>query len=312
MRLTLVVVALTMAFLANATTASAQTPNRLTCEGYAEKRQFVEAQSWWDDVSGTPVSHAHVGACVPEWETLRGASVPLDVRMVMHENPGEFSTLRITVKGDGYEKNVFAHDYEEDCTQMTCVKWQHFDVPLSAFDHSGLQEMRLRLTTEEANGNTQKPSMGWKVYVENGKSRDDYPRNPWMRGKGWYSDNGYCVADQVTGLPDTAVSGIYTPTLRFRHHEGSEDNPVTAHEIRANPNFHMGDEGLLLKSSLGEFEGPFAIDTTRFPNGQNKLFLKSDCRADDGSMLSGILVSPFTVANALAPPLGGLPPAPGG
>jgi hypothetical protein len=287
--------------------ARTQAAAPLTCRGYAEERQFVEAQSWWADVSGTPVSHAHVGACVPEWETLRGTSIPIDVRMVMHDNPGEFSTLRITVKGDGYEKNVFEHDYEEDCLQMTCVKWQHFDVPLSAFDYSGLQEMRLRFTTEEANGKTQKPSLGWKVHVENGKSRKHFPRNPWMRGKGWYSDNGYCTADQTTALPDEPVSGTFTASLRFRHHGSSDDNPVTAHEIRMNPNIHMGDGGTLLKADAGEFGGPFPIHTTRFSDGANRLFMKSDCPADDGSLLSGILIYPITVANGTTPPL--RPPA---
>src|SRR5215211_2578360 len=63
-------------------------PNPLTCEGYPQKRQFVEAQSWWTvkpGQTGTNHGHLHVGACIPERETISSPTT-LDVRLILHDN----------------------------------------------------------------------------------------------------------------------------------------------------------------------------------------------------------------------------------
>jgi len=296
--------------------AQAQTTvDPLTCTGYAEKRQFVEAQSWWTE-PGLQTRHAHVGACIPERETVADP-VRLDVRMVLHDPlmATEFSTLRVTVKGSGYEKNWIDHDFEEPCMVMTCTKWHTVHVPLSFFDKSGMQEMRLRFTNEEGrtpsrSAATMKPSMGWKVFVNNGKTKSDYTRLPYVRGKGWYTENGYCVAEHTdaAGIPDAPVSGAYTRSIQMINDDSTDSQPVTGHRVSVNPDFHMGNPGTVLLDGSGQRpNGPFTIDTTKFSDGQHRVALEVRCAALDGnnvrnSLLQGFLIYPITVANGTTGP----------
>jgi len=56
---------------------------------YGERRQFIDAQSWWIPASGkngTDHGHIRVGACIPKRETITG-SLNLNIRMVLH-SPG--------------------------------------------------------------------------------------------------------------------------------------------------------------------------------------------------------------------------------
>lgn len=76
-------------------------PGRQACIGapadhppaaYDETRQFVDFQAWWRTTqgqAGTDFGHAHVGACIPEREQMQGATIPLDIRLVLHDNPAK-------------------------------------------------------------------------------------------------------------------------------------------------------------------------------------------------------------------------------
>src|SRR4051794_21487387 len=57
-------------------------PNPVTCEGYPEKRVYLEAQSWWEAQPGPPghpgtgqQGHIHVGTCFPLYQKLSGPSI---------------------------------------------------------------------------------------------------------------------------------------------------------------------------------------------------------------------------------------------
>ena len=72
---------------------------------YPEQRQFVENQTWWTpgpDQTGPNQGHVHLGACIPERETLR-ANFTMHVRVVMHDNPGKANYVSMVFKGPSYE-----------------------------------------------------------------------------------------------------------------------------------------------------------------------------------------------------------------
>jgi hypothetical protein len=77
------------------TVPAAAAPDPLTCAGYAERRQFIDAQAWWLNepdrgFTGGDRGHAHMGAYIPERERVSG-TVPFDVRIVLHDNPGRLT-----------------------------------------------------------------------------------------------------------------------------------------------------------------------------------------------------------------------------
>jgi hypothetical protein len=271
------------------------------CSSYPQSRQFVDAQAWWTQTpgkGGDDFGHLHVGACIPERETLTG-TVPLNVRVIFHDNPGTFVYLSLVLKGTDYETTVSKH-YLPDftCPVGTCERWLAVPVDTSKFGHSGLQEIRLRAFVDEPDGNRMHASLNWQAYIDNGKSRADVSRQPYLRGKGWYSGSGYCEADFVSvPLPDAPVSGVWAPSLRIVDHGTSEDLPVTRHSVRLDPDFHNGVPGTVLREGSGPWSGTVSIDTTRLPNGQHKLFLRAECDDPRGSTNAGVLIVTFVVKN---------------
>jgi len=135
-----------------------------------------------------------------------------------------------------------------------------------------------------------------------------FTRNAYTRGKGWYSKpgslstGGYCEADFTSvPLPDSPISGIWTPTVKMVWHGGTEDPTVTSHEVRLDPDFHATpiNEGIIIRQANGEFNGSISIDTRTLTNGTHKLFLRSICndKYNRGSAIHGIQIIPFNVAN---------------
>jgi hypothetical protein len=272
------------------------------CSGYVERRQFVESQGWWTQTpgqTGTDFGHIHVGACIPERETIRGV-VPLDVRVILHDNPGTLRYLGIVVKGAGYEATVAKPTIPNfTCPSGTCSGWLHYDLDTSLFQRSGRQEIRFRTLLDTPDGNSMHAGLNFQVIVDNGKAFDDYEREPHLRGKGWYTTSGYCEATMKSvPIPDAPLSGTWSPTVAMiEHSTGTVNDLVTAHSVRLDPDLHNGVEGTILRSGAGTFEGPVAIDTTRLTNGPHRLMLKADCENAAGSTNAGLLVIPFVVQN---------------
>ena len=58
---------------------------------YGETRQFVDTQAWWvPDIdqannSITNTGHVHLGACLPERETISSGNLTVKVRVILHE-----------------------------------------------------------------------------------------------------------------------------------------------------------------------------------------------------------------------------------
>lgn len=313
--------------------ALADTPNPLTCDGYPEKRHFVDAQSWWlptegANPAGTNHGHIHVGACIPERETMTGPFT-LDIRMVLHDpgqqkiNTGSTSApyVSVVMKDQSIEK-VQSKVYQTGWTcptPGTCTRWGQVVVNPSVFSTDGLKETRLRFFSDvndaAAGGTTAAARMtanlNFQYYVDLSPTRtiSDVSRDPYLRGKGWYSApgrnvavGGYCEADLVTvPVPNTPISGIWSPAVKMVWHGDARDPQVTAHEIRIDPDFHNNDPGIIVRRAAGEYDAPISIDTTQLANGKHTLFLRADCNDQYGrnSTTSGVLIVPFEVGNGI-------------
>jgi hypothetical protein len=273
---------------------------------YGETRQFVDFQSWWKTTpgkAGTDFGHAHVGACIPEREQMQGATIPLDIRLVLHDNPAkktnQYPGLSIVLKGKSQETTIKKQNYPGwTCPVGTCTKWFHYDLPQSAFNNSGLQEIRFRFFVDEPDGNRMIASANWQTYINNGKPKGDITRQPYLRAKGWYSGAEYCEASLRSPLPDEPVPANWSPTVAQVWHGTAADMPVSGYSNRFDADNHKDIAGTLLKAGAGPF-GPAALNvpTGSLAAGIHKLNMRADCADPRGSTNSGMLVLPFRVGS---------------
>ncbi|MFF2344771.1 hypothetical protein [Pseudarthrobacter sp. NPDC058119] len=296
---------------------------------YSETRQFVDAQSWWmpdaDQANNsiTNNGHVHLGACIPERETISSGNFTVNVRVILHDNPGTanyVSMVFITPTGETAVQKCYLRSAAANFScpgpsstgggdfvcAGTCERWLTFSRPISAFKHSGLQEVHLRAFVPEPSGNEMRASLNWQTDIQNGKSRSDAARYPFLRGKGWYTHSGYCEASvRSVPIPDGPVSGVWTPAVGLTTHPNGS-LPVTHSFISLDPDFHADppNPGIVLWDSAAPYGGrsfgsaPLAIDTRTLANGVHKLHLRSSCRDNKlGSTNSGVTVVPFVVAN---------------
>lgn len=283
-------------------------PNPLTCEGYPEPRVFVEDQAWWSQTpgeAGSDFGHAHMGACIPERETLT-RDTTFNVRVILHDNPGKVKYGALVVKGADYETTVYKTGTELagfTCPRGTCEKWVTFPLDLSSFERSGLQEVRFRLFIREPDGLEMHTSLNWQVNVQNGAPRQDVTRRPWLRGKGWYTGAGYCEAVLTSvPVPDAPLTWTWSPALRMMWDGDSTDLPVSGHSVTLDPDFHRSppEQGTVLEDGPGPWEGNVVIDPLRLSPGRHRLVSRADCADPRGSTNSGVLVVMFNVADGTA------------
>jgi hypothetical protein len=278
-------------------------PDPFTCVGYPEPRIFVESQSWWTQTpgaSGTDFGHMHVGACMPFHQKLTGI-VGIDVRIILHSNPGTFDYLNPVLVSNSQELSL-PHVLTLNgftCPTGTCTSWIHLDVDTHLIVNDGLEEIRIRAYTNEPDGNIMHSSINTLAYFENGYAVSNLDRRAYQRGKGWYTGSGYCESDVVSDLPVAPVSGVWTPQLQIVDHGAADDLPVTHSSVRLDPDFHATPviPGTLLSDAAAPWTGSVAIDTSTLTNGRHRLVLRADCDDPRGSTNSGVLVVFFTVAN---------------
>lgn len=296
---------------------------------YPETRQFVESQGWWmpdTDQANNPATntgHVHMGACIPERETISSGNLTVRVRVVLHGNRGKANYVSMVFKTSDTETTVqkcYLRATVQNFTcpgpsstgkgdfvcAGTCERWLTFSQPISAFNHSGLQEVRFRTFVPEPNGKEMQTSLNWQVNIQNGKSPSNVTRYPFLRGKGWYTHALYCEASvRTVPIPDRPVSGIWSPVVGLTTHpDGSL--PATRSFISIDPDFHSvpSKPGTVLRNAAGPYgpepfgAAPIKIDTRSLTNGVHKLHLRTSCRDNSlGSTNSGVTVIPFIVAN---------------
>jgi Bacterial Ig domain len=275
---------------------------------YPWRTTFADAQAWWMPTrsaqTGQNLGHVHVGSCIPERESISEGTIPIDIRVILHNNPGTLMYVGVVVKGTKYEKTV-AKLTTPNFTGVpgaTVTRWLHYDLPLSSFDASGLQEIRYRVFVDEPNtSDVMHSSVNYQTFIWNNKTRSDVTRQPYLRFKGWYTGAGYCESayrSDLTPLPDNVVSGAWSPALRLVWHGESSDRPVTHDAVRLDPDFHAMPpvEGTVLRDADGPWEGKQTVDTTMLANGIHRLHMKADCD-DPRATNSGVGVIAFNVAN---------------
>jgi hypothetical protein len=264
---------------------------------------FAEAQAWWKPNPGTTggkdFGHVHVGACIPERNTL-SADTTIPVTVILHENPGTLQDISLVFKTDESETTVakVAPGFRTCPVTDTCSTTVNVPVDISKFDRSGLQEIRFRVYVEEPDGNVMHSSLTFQTTIQNGKTVNNVGRMPYLRSKGWYTDYGYCEADVLSvPLPDEPISGVWNVTVQQVDHGEEGDVAPSHHSVRLDANAHLGIEGTVLSDGPGPLrERTFAIDTRELSNGTHRLVQRVDC-ARDNQVNSGVSVLQFTVRN---------------
>ncbi|WP_146187526.1 hypothetical protein, partial [Arthrobacter sp. HMWF013] len=220
--------------------------------------------------STTNTGHVHLGACIPEGETISSGNLTVNVRVVLHDNPGTANYVAMVFKTSDTETTVqkcYLRATAADFTcpgpsstgqgdfvcSGTCERWLTFSRPISAFNHSGTQEIRFRAFVPEPDGNEMQTSFNWQANIENGRSLSNVSRNAFLRGKGWYTHALYCEASvRAVPLPDGPVSGVWTPVVGLSTHpDGSL--PTTHSFVSIDPDFHAvpSKPGIVLWNAAG-------------------------------------------------------------
>jgi hypothetical protein len=254
----------------------------VTCEGYPEKRVFLESQGWWGPMPRTArTGHVHVGTCFPHAQTVRGV-LTFDVRVKLHENDGVAYLLRLSVGSSVVTSQTISMSCEEDCT-----RWFTLSYDTSKWAYDGRQELRLTAKIKQPDGTTQYQSTGWQVYFANGKPLRNYRSSDVVIARGWYTNFGYANATLETPLPLEPISGTWTPRVNFSR---------SGYLATIDADFHGGNEGTVVARGTGSGDRQLAIDTTKLANGPHKLVLVSSDVRSAGTN-SGVQVIPFVVAN---------------
>jgi hypothetical protein len=245
-------------------------------------------------MSGTDFGHLHVGACMPYRQPVSGV-VTLNVRIVMHHNPGEFVYLNPVLKTDtqelSLEKNFSLAGLS--CPDATCEAWATVTVDTRLSDFDGFQEIRIRSYVDEPDGNRMHASVNTLVDVRNGRANNPIDRRAYQRGKGWYTGSGYCEADILSDLPVAPVRG-WAPTVQVAHHGAADDLAVSRYRVTIDADAHAGQPGLVVTSGTGEL-GLTTISTAGLGSGMHRLAVRAECDDPRGSTNSGVLVVWFEV-----------------
>jgi hypothetical protein len=275
----------------------------LTCAGYPQKRAFLDSQAWWmrtPGQNGTDFGHVHVGTCFPAGQTISGA-VHFDVKLVIHDNPGTLTKLRIQIFNSGAPDPVLTVPLGYGCpVPGTCTFWVPVDVN-TALASDGCQEFRFQAWVHEPDGNDLIATDGWRAVLANGRSTSSYCTSDgrgvnYAEGRGWYTNFGYEIGRLDDPFPWAPVSGVWSPKVKTA--AGSGGISPTHHLVTIDPDFHSGNNGIVLIDGQGSFGATrLAIDTTKLTNGLHRLVLRTDAATSKGSTLSGIMAIPFTVQN---------------
>jgi hypothetical protein len=267
------------------------------CAGYSEPRVFTEAQAWWTTTpgsGGTDFGHLHVGACMPYKQPVSGV-VTIDVRIIMHHNPGDFVYLNPVLKTDSQELSL-AKNYSLEglsCPDATCEAWATVSIDTRLSDFDGFQEIRIRAFVDEPDGNRMHASVNTLVDLRNGRADNPIDRRAYQRGKGWYTGSGYCEADILSDLPVAPVLA-WAPMVQVVHHGAADDLPVSRYKVTLDADAHAGLPGIVIASGTGELV-PTTASTVGLGSGMHRLAVRAECDDPRGSTNSGVLVVWFEV-----------------
>lgn len=255
--------------------------------------------SWVSNRFGLPSSsfgHAHVGACVPERDTI-STYTNMEARLLMFHNPGETLHTSMVYKGLSQEDTVAQYAQGFDCAGAEmCETTVPFFIDPALFDNSGLQEVRFRYFVDTPDGNRMTASLNFQVYIQNGKSVGNVTRMPYVRGKGWYTVSEYCEGSFLSVPVPNTVSGIWTPQVKVVNHDASL--VVSRYAVLLDPDFHNNDDGTIVTRGSGQLQPTtLVINTLALSNGFHRLVVKADCDDPRNAINTGLAVVGFNVSN---------------
>jgi hypothetical protein len=295
-----------------AATAQPARSARYTCAGapddyphllYPEKRVFLESQAWWTKGKADPLTsgkahHVHLGLCFPQGRVahFRSGRIRWDFRILFHHMIGYKATQ---LRGAWQEKKLGRTCSSEDC-QWYVTSWG--SKRDESFPHTrGRKEVRPKVRVKTPDGFEMFQSAGWHLILTQGRRKvNDRPTNS-VIGRGWYTDFGYAnVGMQTYRAPGPQLSGVWT-TPRVRAVAGADGRRVTSHLFTIDPDFHMGDQGIVVRRGKGGFDGRLRIDPValNLGSGVHKLVLVANSRHVRGRRPNGtntaVEVLPFMV-----------------
>ena len=271
-------------------------PDPIACTGYPEPRTFLEVQEWWEGVplAAGEVAHVHAGTCFPLGQRVSG-QVVFDVRITLHDNPGHLYSYETALYVDGHGSGHVSRTRLDHHCASTCTYWVRSVVDTTSAN-DGWHEFRFKPRVRLANDAVMLTSAGWPAYTQNGNTVDGSRSSMGgIIGRGWYTDDGYqnpvlSDATQVLGVR----SGI--ATFRLRLDKGSDGGDTTYSAAYVDPDFHHGNEGMLLVERAGPYRDDVTLDTRHLTNGTHRLVLRVESAGSAGTN-TGIQVIQFRVHN---------------
>lgn len=278
------------------TAPQAHAADPLACEGYPEKRVYLESQAWWSATErDADAQHIHVGLCYP-WagfgETVSG-TLRLNARIQLHHNLGRSERVRI----QDWTNQVYSTPVAiGPCEQCEVTVPIDLDTRKIA---NGLRELRFSVDVVEQDGSRFYNSTGWMIRVQNPDSTglDQGTRTTANRteSKGWHKlGAAYINALLLSPIPSGPVSGVWP--IRW---QTNSDRVGDSYAAYVDPSFHAipPSTGLVIgQGSTGGFNGTMNLDTRLLSNGWHRLVLRADSLKNAGRT-SGLQVVGFEVRN---------------
>jgi hypothetical protein len=291
---------------------------------YPEPRVFLESQGWWGKrrADGTvptygEAEHIHVGLCFPLQKTVSG-NTRFRVRVQGHNlPPGSLieSTLLHDGTGTSFGRLVWNHTVQAGQTDVDL--WREVTVSTTG-SPNGIREFR-NLTKvirpAEANGSAElHASSGWCWTINNsgtttsGNSTLCEPgtAQPTM-GRGWYSCFEYKIGElRNFSYPYGGRSPNTNYIIRYSGRDGAGDNNlVSGHIVRLDPQFHTGGLGTLIDSAGGAVTNKEdTIYAAQMKTGIRRIvvigFANANCTSGAGAVpqdgiVSGVISIPIKV-----------------
>lgn len=295
---------------------SAEAPNPVTCEGYPERRVFLENQSWVDPQPGDPShpgtgkqGHIHISTCFPLMQEVTSDTLSLDFRVQMHNVPGIPTTFVLNTYRVGGREGRMNIPYKTPCLVADCDFWMHVDFPLSEVTESGWTEFHIYLHVRNTDGKIWYNLPRWWFNLQNGAPDSGNVNNVQIGGDTWLSADvvgeGSGNYNKVIIAPEDypwdfetgemiPISGTWQPRIDFQ--SGTFGMVLIDPVLHANP----PDRGLVVHEGDGSKQ-TLSIDTTELSDGIHRLTLISCDERPSGTDNCGVLVVRFLVDNAVPP-----------
>lgn len=253
--------------------------NPLACMGYPETRVWLESQDWWDPI---PVlgglGHIHMGMCFPLGQTVSGV-VNFDIRVVLHHNAG--TLIRIKMQDDNSKEHLVMRP---NAAVGDGAYWYKVAIDTRNMP-DGLRLFRFYADLEHPNGNTQTARPIIPLRVENGGADKNWSdRSQEVRATAWYQeaspklDWGYigAVVQDFDPGPHSAAFSVGGKCFVNGENGGASASspPVARWSAHVDPDFHAGNNGLVLGQGAGELSGNISVPAGSLSPGWHRLVLR--------------------------------------